>query len=106
MYDVIVIGGGPVGSYTAYKLAGMGYDVVVLEQKEGIGENVCCTGIISRVSKLSRCRPKALRLTVISITPRGSAEECEIFPDMIIMPAQVPNTARPFLASSLIRLVR
>ena len=48
MYDVIVIGGGPVGSYTAYKLAGMGYDVAVLEQKEGIGENVCCAGIISQ----------------------------------------------------------
>ena len=48
MYDVIVIGGGPVGSYVAYKLAGMGYDVVVLEQKERLGEWVCCTGIISQ----------------------------------------------------------
>ncbi len=48
MYDVIVIGGGPVGSYVAYKLAGMGYDVVVLEQKEKLGERVCCTGIISQ----------------------------------------------------------
>ena len=48
MYDVIVIGGGPVGSYLAYRLAGMGYGVVVLEQKEELGEGVCCTGVISQ----------------------------------------------------------
>jgi geranylgeranyl reductase family protein len=48
LYDVAVIGGGPVGSYTAYKLAGMGYDVVVLDAKERPGEMVCCTGIIGR----------------------------------------------------------
>ena len=48
MYDVAVIGGGPVGSYVAYKLAGMGYGVVVVEQKERLGESVCCTGIISQ----------------------------------------------------------
>jgi len=48
LYDVIVIGGGPVGSYVAYKLAGMGYGVVVLEQKEKLGGRVCCAGIISQ----------------------------------------------------------
>jgi len=48
LYDVIVIGGGPVGSYVAYKLGGVGYDVVVLEQKEKLGGWVCCAGIISQ----------------------------------------------------------
>ncbi len=48
MYDVVVIGGGPVGSYVAYKLAGMGYGVAVVEQKENLGKPVCCTGIISQ----------------------------------------------------------
>ena len=47
-YDAVVIGGGPVGSYVAYKLAESGYGVVVLEQKETLGEQVCCTGIIGR----------------------------------------------------------
>jgi len=37
-----------VGSYVAYKLAEAGYGVVVLEQKEKVGEAVCCTGIISQ----------------------------------------------------------
>jgi len=46
--DVIVIGGGPVGSYVAGKLAGMGHEVVVLERHKQPGEQVCCTGIISQ----------------------------------------------------------
>lgn len=48
MYDVIVVGAGPVGSQVAYRLAGMGYEVVVLERKERLGERVCCTGIVGR----------------------------------------------------------
>ncbi|MFC2020312.1 geranylgeranyl reductase family protein [Chloroflexota bacterium] len=48
MYDVIVIGGGPVGSRTAYRLAEMGWSVAVMEQKERLGEPVCCTGIIGQ----------------------------------------------------------
>lgn len=48
MYDVAVIGGGPVGSYVAYRLADMGYGVVVLEQKDRLGGRICCTGIISK----------------------------------------------------------
>ena len=48
MYDVVVIGGGLVGSYVAYRLAGMGYGVVVLEKHKQSGERVCCTGIISQ----------------------------------------------------------
>lgn len=45
---MVVIGGGPVGSYVAYKLAGMGYGVMVVERKEELGGPVCCTGVISR----------------------------------------------------------
>ena len=36
------------GSYVAYKLAGMGYGVVVLERHKQPGERVCCTGIVSQ----------------------------------------------------------
>ncbi|MFC1929774.1 NAD(P)/FAD-dependent oxidoreductase [Chloroflexota bacterium] len=46
MYDVIVVGGGPIGSRVAYMLAGEGHQVLVLERRPGIGEKVCCTGII------------------------------------------------------------
>jgi geranylgeranyl reductase family protein len=47
MDDVIVVGAGPIGSFIASRLAELGYRVIVLEQKEGVGENICCTGIIS-----------------------------------------------------------
>ena len=36
------------GSRVAYRLAGMGYEVVVLEQRERLGEQVCCTGIVGQ----------------------------------------------------------
>lgn len=46
MYDVIVVGGGPIGSYTAGRLAEKGHRVLVLEKKAGAGDGVCCTGIV------------------------------------------------------------
>jgi len=45
---VVVIGGGLVGSYMAGKLAGVGYEVAVLEQHKQWREEVCCTGIVSQ----------------------------------------------------------
>jgi len=46
LYDVAVIGGGPMGSYVAGGLAELGYGGVVLEQKEVLDGPVCCTGLI------------------------------------------------------------
>jgi geranylgeranyl reductase family protein len=48
LYDVVVVGGGPIGSYTASRLAEMGYEVVVLERKSKVGTGICCTGIVSQ----------------------------------------------------------
>jgi digeranylgeranylglycerophospholipid reductase len=47
VYDVIVVGGGPAGSYTAYELASSGHSVALFESKDAPGLNACCTGIIS-----------------------------------------------------------
>lgn len=46
MYDVLVAGGGPTGSYTARRLAEKGFKVVVFEEHDNIGEPMQCTGII------------------------------------------------------------
>lgn len=48
MYDVIVIGGGPVGSYIACGLAGAGHKVIVLERKRRVGDSICCAGIVGQ----------------------------------------------------------
>jgi digeranylgeranylglycerophospholipid reductase len=48
LYNAIIIGAGPVGSYLACKLGQLGYKVLVLDKKSGAGQDVCCTGIISK----------------------------------------------------------
>jgi digeranylgeranylglycerophospholipid reductase len=45
--DILIVGGGPVGSHAACRLAAMGYSTVVIDQKADQREPVCCTGIIS-----------------------------------------------------------
>jgi len=47
MYDVLVVGGGPIGSYTAYQLADLGFEVILMEEDDEVGKNVICTGVIS-----------------------------------------------------------
>lgn len=48
LYDVIVVGGGPVGSYVAGKLSQQGCRTLVLERREQVGAKPCCTGLISQ----------------------------------------------------------
>ncbi len=48
MLDVIVVGGGPSGSYTARKLSEKGYRVQVLELKPEAGHKKSCTGIVGQ----------------------------------------------------------
>ncbi len=48
MYDAIVVGGGPVGSRVARRLAEKNHAVLVLEKKGQPGTNSACTGIIGQ----------------------------------------------------------
>jgi digeranylgeranylglycerophospholipid reductase len=47
-YDVVVVGAGPVGSYTAYQLADKGFRVCLIDEKAKIGDNVLCAGVIGK----------------------------------------------------------
>jgi len=46
-YDVAIIGGGPVGGYTAKKIAREGFKVAVLEEHKKIGEPPKCAGLVT-----------------------------------------------------------
>jgi len=48
LYNTIIIGAGPVGSYLARKLTRLGYKVLVLDKKITAGQDICCTGIVSK----------------------------------------------------------
>ncbi len=48
LYDVMVVGAGPSGSYLAYRLAKLGYRVLVFERHPKVGDAVCCTGIVGK----------------------------------------------------------
>jgi len=47
LQDVVIIGGGPVGSYLAAELVADGCGVTLLESKVQPGGKICCAGIIS-----------------------------------------------------------
>jgi len=46
--DVIVIGAGPVGSFTAWRLAEAGLRALVVEEHTTVGEPAHCTGVVGR----------------------------------------------------------
>jgi len=48
LYDTLIVGAGPTGSYIANQLASWGHKVIVLEQRERVGEAACCTGILGK----------------------------------------------------------
>jgi digeranylgeranylglycerophospholipid reductase len=77
MFDVIVVGAGPAGLYSALLLAEEGFDVTVLEEHDTLGAPTHCTGVISdEVSALFKV-PESLilnRPTVCSVvSPSGRA---------------------------------
>lgn len=48
MWDVIVVGAGPSGSYAAYRLAKSGLRVQLIEEHPVVGEPRHCTGVLGR----------------------------------------------------------
>lgn len=59
MYDIIVIGAGPIGSSVASIVAKNGYDVLIIEEHREIGRPVQCAGLVSKrvleLAKVNKC---------------------------------------------------
>jgi digeranylgeranylglycerophospholipid reductase len=80
-FDVIVVGAGPVGSYTAYQLADRGFSVCVLEQKRTPGQDIICAGVVSKAAFKRYDLPSTSILSRISsvsfVSPLGRRLEYE-----------------------------
>jgi len=48
LHDIIIVGAGPAGSRIAQRLSQLGYGVVVVEKSLSLGDDICCTGILSQ----------------------------------------------------------
>lgn len=47
-YDVVIVGGGPIGCFVGKNIAEKGYGVLILEEHPKIGEPTHCAGLISK----------------------------------------------------------
>jgi len=47
VYDVAIVGAGPIGSFIARELSSLGYDVVIFEEHSEIGNPSHCSGLFS-----------------------------------------------------------
>lgn len=45
-WDVVVVGAGPAGSFTAARLAALGWDVALVDENEGPRRDIVCSGIV------------------------------------------------------------
>src|SRR3989454_7303528 len=81
MYDVIVIGAGPAGLYTALRMAEEGLSVLVLGEHAEIGVPTHCTGIVSGETNRLYKVPEEVVLnrppSCLVISPAGRVAELE-----------------------------
>jgi len=78
-FDVLVIGAGPIGSYTAARLAERGLSVAILEKQSDAGLNVICSGVIGKHAFKKYNLPRESILTEIDsftfVSPQGQRLE-------------------------------
>ena len=90
MYDLIVIGAGPVGSYAAYRSACAGLRVLLLEEHAVVGEPRHCTGVLGheaydRFPDLPREPIQAELSAAWIIAPSGERIRTEWFQEQAVV---------------------
>src|SRR2546425_9475773 len=81
IHDVVIVGAGPAGLYTALRMAEDGLHVVVLEEHAEIGVPTHCTGIVSGETNRLYKVPDEVVLSrpssCLVISPGGRVAELE-----------------------------
>src|SRR5881409_512708 len=81
LHDVLVVGAGPAGLYTAWRMAEVDLDTVVLEEHAEIGIPTHCTGIVSgETNRLYKVRDEVVLNrppSCLVISPGGRVAELE-----------------------------
>src|SRR5947208_13125645 len=81
MKDLIIVGAGPAGLYTALRTAEEGLDVAVLEEHDVVGTPTHCTGIVSGETNRLYKIPDEVVLnrppSCLVISPGGRVAELE-----------------------------
>ncbi len=87
MYDVIVVGAGPAGSYASHLLSKNGFSVLNLEEHKEVGKPVECTGLVSqRVFSMVKSRSRVNDVSGANIYfPGGSPIHVEKSEKTIVM---------------------
>lgn len=87
MYDFIVVGAGPSGSYSSHILSKSGFSVLNIEEHKEVGKPVECTGLVSgRVFSMVRSRSKVNDVTGANIYfPGGKPVHVEKQEKTIVM---------------------
>ncbi len=84
-FDVVVVGGGPAGTFLAWKLAEHGVDVAVIEEDPQIGNPSCCGGLVGiKGMKELGFRKEDWVISTVSraefVSPNGSSIEFKAEP--------------------------
>lgn len=77
IYDVIIVGAGPIGLYLSQLLAKEGFETLVIEKKKRIGEGIVCAGIVGKEAFEKFALPKCSILKEITgmrvVSPNGGS---------------------------------
>ncbi len=117
MYNFIVIGAGPIGSYISRLLANSGFSVAIFDRKREVGKDVVCSGIIgsnpyrefelpeeaiiSKISNGSLFSPSMVEFNYSNDSPFAYISDREKL-DNILFEDAIHEGVEPFLGSNVV----